>query len=112
MSRTAGEDTGQGALGGMETQCLDRTLTAWPKGGGVADHTNCERDVLMIVMVGRALIEVDGRGQELAPGHLLLILKDTTRRIEALYDRLVYLNVHKRRKPMTLGKIESYRTGR
>lgn len=109
MARQAGEDTGQGALWGLETQDLDCTLVAWPKGAGVAEHTNDEVDVLMVVIEGRALVEVEGRNQQLAPGQLLLIRKGTSRRIEALYERLVYLNVHKRRKPMTLGGIESYR---
>jgi len=109
MPRKAGEDSGQGALWGIETQDLDWTLVAWPEGGGVAEHTNNEVDVLMIVTEGRALIELSGANQELAVGQLLLIRKGTPRRIEALYGRLVYLNVHKRRKPMALSGIGAYR---
>lgn len=111
MARKAAEDPGQGALWGIETQDLDCTLVAWPEGLGVAEHTNNEVDVLMIVMEGRALIELSGANQELAQGQLLLIRKGTPRRIEALYGRLVYLNVHKRRKPMTLSGIDAYRKG-
>lgn len=109
MARKAGEDAGQGALWGFESQDLDCTLVAWPKGGGVATHTNDEVDVVMVVLEGRALIELVGKDQQLAQGQLLVIRKGTSRRIEALSDRLVYLNVHKRRKAMGLTGTEAMR---
>lgn len=109
IARKAGEDSGQGALWGVESHDLDCTLVAWPKGGGVDKHTNDEIDVVMIVMEGRALVELPGKDQQLAQGQLLLIRKGTSRRIQALSDRLVYLNVHKRRKLMSLTGIETFR---
>ena len=109
LARKAGEDPGLGALWGFESQDLDCTLVAWPKGGGVAKHTNDEVDVVMIVMEGRALVELVGKDQQLTQGQLLLMRKGTSRRIEALSERLVYLNVHKRRKPMGLTGIEAFR---
>jgi mannose-6-phosphate isomerase-like protein (cupin superfamily) len=109
MARKAGEDSGQGALWGVESHDLDCTLVAWPKGEGVTKHTNEEIDVVMIVMEGRALVELPGKDQQLMEGQLLLIRKGTSRRIEALSERLVYLNVHKRRKMMGLGDLGAYR---
>jgi quercetin dioxygenase-like cupin family protein len=102
LARQAGENHAQGALWGIESHDLDCTLVAWTKGKGVAKHTNDEVDVVMIVMEGRALVELPGKDQQLMQGQLLLIRKGTSRRIEALSDRLVYVNVHKRRKLMGL----------
>lgn len=109
LKRCAGEDLGEGALWGFESQDLDCTLVAWNKGAGVAKHTNDEVDVVMLVLEGRALIELEDKRQELMEGQLLILRKGAPRRIEALSDRVVYLNIHKRRKPMGLSEMDSYR---
>lgn len=108
LLRKAGEDSGSGALWGFETQDLDCTLVAWPKGAGVKAHTNEEVDVIMLVVEGRALIELEDKAQQLSEGQLLIISKGTERRIEAISDRLVYLNVHKRRRPMQLSSANEF----
>ncbi len=108
LIRQAGENTGQGALWGFESQDLDVTLVAWNKGEGVAEHTNDEVDVIMIVIEGRALVALHDKDQQLMQGQLLIIRKGCSRRIEALTDRVVYLNVHQRRKPMSLTDIENF----
>lgn len=108
LLRRAGEDAGRGALWGFESQDLDCTLVAWNKGEGVDTSTNDEVDVLMLVIEGRALVVDAGKERQLMQGQLLVIAKGTPRRIEALSERLVYLNVHKRRRPMTLKPIAAY----
>lgn len=108
LERKSGEDLGQGAIWGMESEDLDCTLVAWSKGEGVAPHVNDEVDVLMVVMEGTVHVELPEEDRRLSEGQLLLIPKGILRRIESHSDRVVYINVHKRRRPMTLSGMESY----
>lgn len=111
MTLRAAEDSGHGALWGTESEDLDCTLVAWPRGSGVAVSTNDEVDVAMIVLEGVARVELGDHPQELSAGQLLVIEKGVARKIVALSERLVYLNVHKRRRRMQIGSMESYRRG-
>ena len=106
LIRQVGENAGQRALWGSERKDLDCTLVAWNMGEGVAKHTYDEVDVIMIVIEGRALVELSYKDQQLTQGQLIIIRKESFKRIKALSDRLVYLNVHQRRKPMSLTKNE------
>lgn len=105
----AAEKSGHGALWGIETTDLDCTLVAWPKGNGVARHTNAEVDVLMVVISGRVRLEVDNQSFELEPSEIAVIPVGSERRTEALTDRAVYLNVHKRKKKMGLGNLADFK---
>jgi len=109
LLRVAQADHGRGALWGTESEDLDATLVAWPEGQGVAVHTNDEVDVLMVVLEGSATVEVGDVGYPLSPGGFLLIPKGTERRVEATSGRLVYLNVHKRRKKMGPSSLDAFR---
>jgi len=109
MTQQAAEDSGHGALWGTESEDLNCTLVAWPEGGGVAASTNDEVDVAMIVLEGVARVEFGEESQELTAGQLFVIEKGISRRIVAVSERLVYLNVHKRRKKMQIGEIDAFR---
>lgn len=103
------EGQGSGALWGEESHDLDYTLVAWPLGQGVAKHANNEVDVLMLVLIGTAKVEVNGKAVEIPPSGLLLIPVGSERSIEALTERLVYLNVHKRKKKLGMSNVEAFR---
>lgn len=109
MTARAAEDSGHGALWGTESDDLDCTLVAWQKGSGVPASTNDEVDVAMIVLEGEASIEFADHHEQLSAGQLLVIEKGVSRQIVALSDRLVYLNVHKRRRKMQVGSMENFR---
>lgn len=109
LLRVAQGDPSSGALWGTESEDLDATLVAWPEGQGVAGHTNDEVDVLMVVLEGSASVTVGEVAHSLAQGGFLLIPKGTERRVEATSGRLVYLNVHKRRKKMAPSSLDAFR---
>ncbi len=109
LLRVAHSDPSRGALWGTESEDLDATLVAWPEGQGVAPHTNDEVDVLMVVLEGSATVAVGDLSYSLSIGGFLLIPKGTERRVQATSDRLVYLNVHKRRKKMAPTSLDAFR---
>jgi quercetin dioxygenase-like cupin family protein len=91
---------GTGPLWGMASADLNATLLAWPPGHEVAEHTNSELDVLLIVLEGAGTAEVDGLEHALVPGSALLVEKGRSRVIRAGPEGLRYLSVHKRRGPL------------
>lgn len=92
--------TGTGPLWGMASSDLNATLLAWPPGYELAEDTNTELDVLLIVLGGGGVVVVDQRRHALAPGHALLLEKGSSRTIRAGADGLRYLSVHRRRGPL------------
>lgn len=88
---------GTGPLWGMASGDLNATLLAWPAGHELAEHTNAERDVLLVVLAGGGVATVDGRGHELTAGTALLVEKGTSRSIRAGDQGVRYLSVHTRR---------------
>ena len=106
----AADKAGHGALWGVETTDLDCTLVAWSQGSGVARHTNAEVDVLMVVISGRVRLEVDDQTFELGPNEIAVIPVGSERRTEALTERAVYLNVHKRKKKLGLGNLGDFKS--
>ena len=81
----------------MASSDLNATLLAWPAGHELAEHTNDERDVLLIVLDGNAVVTVDGRDHALAAGSAFLIEKGRSRSLRAGDDGVRYLSVHLRR---------------
>jgi uncharacterized cupin superfamily protein len=88
---------GTGPVCGMASTDLNATLLVWPAGHDLAEHTNTELDVLLVVLGGGGVAIVDGREHALAPGTALLIEKGSTRSIHAGADGVRYLSVHRRR---------------
>ncbi|MGH2368800.1 MAG: AraC family ligand binding domain-containing protein, partial [Chloroflexota bacterium] len=54
-------------------------------------------DVLVVVVAGAGVAEVDGRSYRLAPGTMLLIPRGTRRAIHSTTEALVYVSCHRRR---------------
>ncbi len=93
---------GEGPLWGTATDDLNATLLAWPSDHAVAEHVNDERDVLLVVLDGAAVVTVDGKRHSVEAGQALLVEKGASRAIRAGADGVRYLSVHHRRGPLQL----------
>jgi quercetin dioxygenase-like cupin family protein len=94
--------TGTGPLWGMASSDLNATLLAWPPGHELAEDTNSELDVLLIVLEGGGVATVDEQEHALVPGSALLVERGSARIIRAGADGLRYLSVHRRRGPVQI----------
>ena len=88
---------GTGPVWGTASNDLNATLLVWPAGHELVEHTNAERDVLLLVLEGGGVARVDGREHALAVGSALLIEKGRSRSLRAGDDGVRYLSVHIRR---------------
>jgi quercetin dioxygenase-like cupin family protein len=88
---------GTGPVWRMASSDLNATLLVWPAGYELLEHTNAERDVLLIVLEGGGVAIVDGDEHALAAGVALLIEKGKSRSFRAGDDGVRYLSVHTRR---------------
>ena len=93
---------GEGPLWGMASADLNATLLSWPAGHRVAEHTNAELDVLLVVIDGAGEVAIDGRLHSVAAGQALLVEKGAARQITAGEGGLRYLSVHRRRAPLQI----------
>jgi quercetin dioxygenase-like cupin family protein len=96
----AGE--GRAVLWGLATDDLNVNLVAWPAGDGVGEHTNTEVDVLIVVIDGVLLVNLDGDVHEVGRGSALVIPRGSTRALTAADDGVRYLSAHRRRAPLGL----------
>ena len=101
------ERAGRGPVWGTESDDLNATLLAWPVGETNPEHVNAERDVLVVVVSGGGLLEVDGEAHELAAGDAVLVPKGSSRRLAAGPHGIRYLSVHRRRGGLRIGKAPS-----
>jgi quercetin dioxygenase-like cupin family protein len=91
---------GSGPLWGMQSDELNATLLVWPPGGGVAEHTNDQLEVVMVVLEGSARVRLDGSEHQLEANQLLVISRGRARAITAGPAGVRYLSVHRRRGPL------------
>jgi quercetin dioxygenase-like cupin family protein len=101
--------TGTGPVWGMASNDLNATLLAWLPGHDVAEHTNAELDVLLVVLEGSGVVTVDREERALAPGHLLLLERGSLRAIRSGPEGLRYLSVHRRRGPLQVAPMPPQR---
>ncbi len=88
---------GYGTLWSMASADLNANLLAWPPGGQVGEHTNHERDVLLVVVGGGGTLVIDGRPSALRAPQLVLIPRGARRGITAGAEGLRYVSAHVRR---------------
>ncbi|HEY1776234.1 MAG TPA: MarR family transcriptional regulator [Solirubrobacteraceae bacterium] len=88
---------GEGPLWGIASNDLNATLLSWAAGDGVAEHTNDELDVLLVVTAGGGTVTVDGRAHRVRPQDALLIKRGARRGIRAARGGMRYLSIHRRR---------------
>jgi quercetin dioxygenase-like cupin family protein len=91
---------GTGPVWGLASADLNATVLAWPAGHEIAEHTNAEVDVLIVVLEGDGSVQVDGTVHELAAGQALLVAMGSSRAIRAGAGGIRYLSVHRRRGPL------------
>jgi mannose-6-phosphate isomerase-like protein (cupin superfamily) len=88
---------GVGPVWGMASGGLNATVLVWPAHHKLVEHTNTERDVLLIVLEGDVVATVEGRAHAIAAGQALLIEKGKSRSLRAGVGGVRYLSVHVRR---------------
>ncbi len=93
---------GTGLLWATESEDLNATLLAWPPGAGPSEHTNRERDILLVVLAGSATVTVNGDAQPVEAGQAITVGKGSARRIAAGPEGVRYLSVHIRRGPLQI----------
>jgi quercetin dioxygenase-like cupin family protein len=92
--------SGRGPQWGMQSADLNATLLAWPPGGGFAEHRNDERDVLLVILDGTALVRLDDTDHQLGDHQLLLLPRGSIRALSAGASGVRYLSIHRRRDPL------------
>lgn len=100
--RSLTDGDGRAVLWGIATDDLNVNLVAWPAGDGVDSHTNGERDVLIVVVDGSAVVTVDGEDLAARAGECLMIAKGAERSIRAGADGVRYMTVHRRREGLDI----------
>jgi quercetin dioxygenase-like cupin family protein len=91
-----------GPVWGTESQELNATLLHWRAGEGPPEHVNNERDVLVVILAGSAIVSTDKDKSELAVGEATIIAKGRRRKISAGREGVRYLSVHRRRPPLQI----------
>jgi quercetin dioxygenase-like cupin family protein len=86
-----------GAVWSLGSADLNINLMRFADGDGVESHVNAELDVLVVVVAGEGVLDVDGRQERLRPGTLAFIPKGAQRAIHAGAGDFAYLTCHRRR---------------
>ena len=85
---------GRGPLWGIASVDLNATLLCWGDGDGVAAHVNSERDVLVVVLDGWAIVCVDAARHIVVRHDALLVPRGSRWSIRAGGKGVRYLSVH------------------
>jgi quercetin dioxygenase-like cupin family protein len=93
-----------GPIWGVGSEQLNATLLSWQPGAGPQEHVNRERDVLVVVLAGSAILTTDGEERELAVGEVAIIERGRRRQIAAGRNGVRYLSVHRRRPPLQIAR--------
>jgi quercetin dioxygenase-like cupin family protein/iron-sulfur cluster repair protein YtfE (RIC family) len=86
-----------GPVWSTASEDLNATLVEWRAGKGPPEHVNEERDVLVTVLDGSAVLLLDGEEHRLDRGQTMVVGKGAARRITAGPEGVRYLSVHLRR---------------
>jgi hemerythrin-like domain-containing protein len=99
----AGRPQGSGPIWGAASDDLNATLLSWKAGSGPPEHVNEERDVLVVVLEGSAILRIDGKERQLERAETVIIAKGEARKLTAGREGVLYLSVHRRRPPLQIG---------
>ncbi len=86
-----------GALWRLDGEDLQANLVRLDQGDRIEPHRNDEVDVLVVVVLGRGELTLDGQVHQLAPMVIAYLPKGTVRAIQAVDGPLAYLSIHRRR---------------
>jgi quercetin dioxygenase-like cupin family protein len=102
---TAPDDPGSGVVWSLpHGGGLDANIVRLAAGDAIAEHVNDQVDVLVVVWSGSGELVVDERRVPLESGTITCVERGSNRSIRAGGDGLVYLSVHPRRGPLTIGR--------
>jgi mannose-6-phosphate isomerase-like protein (cupin superfamily) len=102
-----GRPPGNGPVWGAASDDLNATLLSWKAGSGPPEHVNEERDVLVVVLEGSAILSMGGKERPLERGETVIISKGEARKLVAGREGVRYLSVHRRRPPLQIGSSTS-----
>ena len=88
---------GPGPVWTASSADLNVNLVAFDAGQGVPRHVNGDVDVLIVVVVGDGVLEVDGVARTVRVGQACLILKGQERALHSGGGSFAYLTCHRRR---------------
>jgi quercetin dioxygenase-like cupin family protein len=86
-----------GALWRLDGEDLQANLVRLGRGDRIEPHRNDEVDVLVVVVLGRGELTLDGQVHQLAPMVVAHLPKGTVRAVEPVDGPLVYLSIHRHR---------------
>lgn len=86
-----------GALWRLDGEDLQANLVRLGRGDRIEPHRNDEVDVLVVVVLGRGELTLDGQVHQLAPMVVAHLPKGTVRAVEPVDGLLVYLSIHRHR---------------
>ena len=87
----------QGVAWSLQSEDLNANLLVFGKDGGVEGHVNSDVDVLIVVVAGEGILEVDETYRPLRAGQAVLVPKGARRGIRGMTDPFAYLTCHRRR---------------
>lgn len=70
----------------------------------MAEHVNDEVDVLVVALAGSGQVVLGGRRVSVRAGSVAHVPKGLARSIDAGPEGLIYLTIHRRRGPLTIGR--------
>ena len=86
-----------GSVWSLASAELNVNLVQFSRGDGVARHTNTEVDVVLIIVEGKGIVEMNGTESVVTVGDLVYVPKGTARSTRALGETFTYLTCHRRR---------------
>lgn len=86
-----------GPIWSVNSEQLNLNLLRLPTGDAIAEHTNSELDVVLVIFEGSGELTVDGELYSLHPGLAVVVPRGATRAMRCTVGPLVYLTCHRRR---------------
>ena len=88
---------GPGPVWTRSSADLNVNLLSFDRGQGVPAHVNDEVDVLLVIVSGAGVLEIDGAVHPIRAGQVCLIPKGAERAIRSAGGLFAYLTCHRRR---------------
>jgi uncharacterized cupin superfamily protein len=85
---------------------LNVNLVRLGPGRSMAEHTNHQLDIVLVVLAGTGRLVVDDVDCHLGPAVVAQVPKGMTRAILAGAEGMAYLTVHRRRDPLGIGPAD------
>ncbi|KPL79529.1 hypothetical protein SE18_26435 [Herpetosiphon geysericola] len=97
MAQLRSQSEIDGPLWSYTTEQLNLNLLRFRLGDGIPKHQNNEVDVLLLVLEGTGMLEIDLVQQPIGAGSIICIPRGAARSIQATSAELIYFSCHQRR---------------